>query len=302
MQRKEIPSAIDLKVKKINNANALKEEDILGFDIGKYPNYHLFAVAPTYSGKTTALLTFIRKIMNKDTIVHLFCHSVNSDANWLWFQDYMKKKKRILNIYEDLSVDLPMLIEAFKNEAKELKLKKDELEQLTSNKKGESSEVVSVDISRPVDLFTIVGSSEDDKEIKVRIKMLKEELKTDNKKIANKHIIIFDDISREIAKNEYYTELLKEGRHFGARILTSSQNGLDIAPSCRMQIKILLLFGNIPKTKLQQVYNSIPTIDLTFDEFLKYYKEATKNRYEFLTMYIPEQEYRCCFDKLLIED
>jgi hypothetical protein len=310
MKREEIKSNIDLTVKKIKNATqSVKEEDILGFEIAKYPNYHIFAVAPTASGKTTALLSLVKKIMDKDTRIHLFCHTVNSDKNWLWFQDYMKKKNRELNIYDDMASDLPLLIETFKEEAKELQDKKEELEQLETEleekkklEKEEKQQGMKVDMSKPIDLFKVVETKEDDDEIKIRIKVLKNELReTKKEKVANKHIIIFDDISREIAKNEYFTELLKESRHFGARVIISSQNGLDISPSGRMQLKILMLFGNIPKTKLQQIYNSID-MGMTFDEFEEYYKEATKNKYEFLTMYLPEQEYRCCFDKLLKKD
>lgn len=310
MKRQEIKSDIDLTVKKIKNANFLKDEDILGFDIAKHLNYHIFSVAPTASGKTTAILSLIRKIMDKDTRVHLFCHTVHSDKSWLWFQDYMKKKNRELNIYEDMSSDLPLLIETFKDEARELKEKKEELETLEAEleekkalEKEEKKGLTRIDRSKPVDLFKIVETKEDDDEIKIKIKMLKSELKEETpsdkkKKVANKHIIIFDDISREIVKNDYFTELLKESRHYGARVIISSQNGLDLVPSARMQIKILLLFGNIPKTKLMQIHNSID-MGMTFDEFHEYYKEATKNKYEFLTMYLPEQEYRCCFDKLL---
>lgn len=293
-----IKSKLDLSIKKIiPSSGALKEENIIGFDIGKWPSYHIFALAPTNSGKTTALMSFIKKIIDKNTIIHVFCHTVNSDPAWLDFQTFMKKGKQSpdtmaserLVIYNNVREDLPALLDNFRAEAARIKAEKEAEENEDAQRVKPRGAIDSNSIN-------IVGASFEDDKVKIRVKKIKP--KKDSLRVAAKHIIIFDDISREIKDNIYYQELLKESRHFGARVITSSQNGLDLDPASRQQLKILMLFGGIPQTKLKQLHSSMNILpDLSYEEFVEVYKTCTSKKYDFMTLYIPEQEVRCCFDQ-----
>ena len=115
------------------------------------------------------------------------------------------------------------------------------------------------------------------------------------KKIAPELMIVFDDMSSELL-NKYVGVLLKQNRHYKAKVIISSQYYNDISKQTRQNLDYLLMFGKIPIEKLEKIY---PELDLSipFTIFLKLYMHATKDKYNFLYIDLREEKLRKNFNK-----
>ena len=116
-----------------------------------------------------------------------------------------------------------------------------------------------------------------------------------------KWIFVFDDFSEEL-KDKRINHFVKVNRWMPSFNIFSSQFCLDLKPEARKQIGLWLLFPQIEKEKLFQIYQSAdPPTD--FETFLRLYKDATNERYNFLYMDAVNGTFRKNFNKkYIIED
>jgi hypothetical protein len=84
-------------------------------------------------------------------------------------------------------------------------------------------------------------------------------------------LIICDDVSGEL-RDPKFAVLVKNSRHYRARIILSSQYVTDVLPGIRSQIDFLFLFRGIPLDKLK-VMHLMAKIEVTFEEFTELYRE-----------------------------
>jgi len=233
---------------------------VKGAEICKKPFGTIFNVAKRESGKTSVTFHFIKHCITRDTIVIIFCSSLYNDDNWIQIRKWLKKKgietEEYTSTIDDNGVNLIQeLFERLRDEAIEREKNEDENNEPTQMEKTDM-------ICRYFDKhFRCREESEPQKEQK-------------SKYLAPKYLIIFDDISSEL-KSPWLIKLLKESRHYHARIIINSQYPLDLRPESRSQINLWLLFRGLPLEKLEAIWKD-SDISIPLEHWIQGYKIATK--------------------------
>ena len=110
------------------------------------------------------------------------------------------------------------------------------------------------------------------------------------------YLIILDDLGTEY-RHPSVAQLLKTNRHYHAKVIVSSQHATDLDPASRRQLDYILLLGGIPRDKLALIYNS-GDFNVSLDDFIGLYLNATAEKYSFLYCDITGGMYRHNFSKL----
>jgi len=270
--------------KKINNkvvrpipVNSIDPSKIKGYDL--FPNIYanIFICAKKKSGKTSAIAKILRECIDKETRVFVFCPTHNKDESYKKIK-MMLDFKEVRNFFFDSIVDeegvdnLNLIIEELLKESDE---SEDEEEE-----------------EQEIDLNELVVNYDDPNEIRVKVKKKKPG------KIAQKIIVIFDDISTEL-KNKNIPKLLKTNRHFRSKVIISSQYLHDVEPGSRRQFDYWILFGGHDESKLEMVHNNA-SLSQDFESFKKIYDFATSKKYDFLYIDANQNEYRRNFNEKII--
>lgn len=251
-----------MTLKKINEMEVMKvplqsrdTRDILGSELFSEIYSNIYLCARKKSGKSTVIYNIIKKCCDKNTMVHVFCSTHQKDANYKAIKEYLDKKGIENEFFTSIKTDdgkgnhLKTLIDTMQHEP--------ETETEESEEEEEEEKIVNFS----------------DEEIKVTIRKKKP------KKISQRHLIIFDDISTEL-HDVNISHLLKTNRHYKSKVIISSQWLNDIAPMCRRQIDVYLIFSGINDEKLIELFRNAD-LNIEFSYFVQLYKEATKEKYSF---------------------
>jgi hypothetical protein len=247
---------------KLVNIPKIDPNNIVGYELFPEIYSNIFIVAKKKSGKTNVIFNIIEKCVDKNSTVIVFCNTYAKDSAWLAIQKYLDDKKIPNLFYSGIA-------EGNENHlASLLGMMANDVEEIPKEEKPEP--------------FIDFG----DKIIKVRIKK--------PKKISQKYLIIFDDVSSEL-KDHGVATLLKQNRHYKARVIISTQWPLDISPPSRRQMQYYLLFGGLNDEKLEELYRN-SDLNISFEKYLELYKFATAEKYNFF--YIDtDHKYRVKFNK-----
>ena len=278
-----------LKTKQLNDFKICKiklpklaQKQIRGGEI--LPIYsNTFICAKKNSGKTTNIYNILKKCVDKDTILDLFVSTIEKDRSWIQIVKYFENKGCVVNANistigedgEDLIrqiIDTPM--EFSDDDA-------------TSSESEEDLKYISIDSGR---FDSQILTDDIDKEPKE-----KKRKKRKPKKLAQKRVIVLDDIGNELKKPSI-DQLLKINRHLKCKTILSSQYLNDLSPMARRQIDVWLLFGGLKKNKLEQVLRDCDT-RLDYGEFEQVYKFATSGKYDFMYLDCASDSYRKNFNQ-----
>jgi len=95
------------------------------------------------------------------------------------------------------------------------------------------------------------------------------------------YFLIFDDISN-LLKNKSVCLLIKNSRHYRAKIILSTQSVVDISPQIYGQTDYLCMMKNLNRDSLEKIYERIePPLD-SLEEFEQLYHTVTNNKHDFL--------------------
>lgn len=267
-------------IKKINNVEVkpIKTENadnrpVKGKDVCATCTSNIFLVASTHGGKTTTMFEIIKQCAGKKTKIVAFVSTIFNDENWHEIKEYCRKKK----------IDFTGHISLFEGKKDLLQEYVDMLTQKAEKREKERN--------TPVDAYESCLFFDNDDE--------KEDEK-DKKYKYPEYLFIFDDLSNEIKSTSYNT-LLKKSRHYNILTMTGTQDLKDLLPATRNQIRIWLLFPNLPIDRLESVYNTIGG-KVNFDLFMKMYKYATKKPYNFLYIAPRDLDYRVNFNSKFVLD
>lgn len=246
-----------LETKKINDEKVepveikkINPKEILGYNLFSEPYSNIFCCARKKSGKSTTIFHILKKSVNKDTNVVVFCSTYTKDPTWIEIQKYLEEKD-IPNEFHTSIFD-----DSKKNILDEL------IEYMTIEESdSESSEEEEIQLVN----------------FNSRKKYKKKKKKT---KLVPKYFIIFDDLSTEL-RNKTIPKLLKKNRHYKCKILLSSQYLNDMDPQSIRQLDYTLVFKGLPQNKLEELYSKLD-LNIGYDLFLKLYHDATKENYNFL--------------------
>ena len=120
------------------------------------------------------------------------------------------------------------------------------------------------------------------------------------KKLAAEYVLVFDDLGSD-ARHKCITQLCKVLRHYKMRTFFLQQNLYDLDAPCRKQLDYLLLFRNFNEEKLKNIYESVD-LSIPFEEFQDIYDFATTENFHFLYIDVRNEQFRECFDKLIISE
>ena len=269
-----------LKTKQINNFKinkiklpTLAEKKIRGGEI--LPIYsNTFICAKKNSGKTTTIYNILKKCSDKDTILDLFVSTIEKDRSWIQAVKHFENKGLTVNAHTS-----------------------------TIGENGE--DLIREIIDTPVEFSDSESSSEEEEDLRyisiddpnAEVKEKKPKKRKKNK-LAQKRIIVLDDIGNELNKPSI-NQLLKINRHLHCKVILSSQYLNDLSPQSRRQVDCWLLFGGLKKNKLEQVIRDCDT-RLDYAEFEQVYKFATSGKYNFMYLDCARDTYRNNFNEEIL--
>ena len=114
------------------------------------------------------------------------------------------------------------------------------------------------------------------------------------KKKSAELFFILDDLGQQL-RSSTVSDMLKLIRHYSCKFLISTQHCNDIRPEGRNQLDFLLIFKGHDDKKLEELYKNFD-IGIPFEDFLKIYHDATKEKYGFLYYDKCNDEFRKNFD------
>ena len=271
-----------LKTKQINDFTVSKialpkisEKKIRGSEL--LPLYsNTFICAKKNSGKTTVIFNVLKKCADRDTVLHLFVSTIEKDPSWLQIVKYFQNKN--LQVHTHTSTrgeDAEDLIQEI------IDTPVDHSDQESSESEDETVSFISID--------------EPEKE-----KKRKKRKKRKPSKLAQKQIIVLDDIGMEL-RGKTIDQILKINRHLKSKVIISSQYLNDLSPQARRQIDIWLLFAGCKKEKLSTILRD-SDCPLEYPVFEHMYKHATRQKYNFLYLNAHNCTYRQNFNLALLPE
>lgn len=240
---------------------------------------NIYMVAPTNSGKTTAIFKLLKDMASrKKTEIIVFASTLYNDDNWLFMQKYFSKKGYNFTGYtaiKDNGVD--ELVELIKD------LKEQAIERAKENEEPENKNEEAMNALRKA--YNMIVEPK--------------EKKKKDKKDAPDYILVFDDVSDEI-RSKVIDALLKRSRHFHIKTITSTQYPKDISPASRKQIWLWMLFSGMTEEQLENIYKLI-NLRMPYELFTKLYYDATTSTPESLKPFFylspREHDYRKNFNE-----
>lgn len=260
----------DITVKPIP-LKRINPKDVKGAELFPEIYANIYINARKKSGKTTVLYNTVKHCADQNTTVIIFCSTALKDASYTELQKMMTHKKIPFEVHTSIKDDdadhLGELL---------IKLEYDVSEDDNDNDDVEEKTPEIIHIS--------------DEEIRVK-------KKRKPKKISQKYLIIFDDISSEL-KDQNISKLVKQNRHYKCKVIISSQYLNDIAPMARRQMDYYILFSGMNNDKLEELFKNAD-LNITFDEFVEMYHIATSDKYNFYYIDSADCSFRQNFNTVL---
>lgn len=276
-----------LKLKQISDKvvkpipkECIDKSKIIGSDVFSNPYGNIMTVASTNSGKTCAVFQILKSVTKpKYTKIIIIASTIYNDQNYSYIEKYLKENKykyeMHTSIYDEETQEnrLLNLLNELKQEAEERKYAEE------TNDDPEPTKYIVVDED--------IEKQENKKERKP-------------KKIAQKYLIILDDLSDELRKDKSLGILTKKSRHFQIRLIVSTQYLLDIDPMTRKQMYYALLFGGLGDDKIHTIYKDMDLSWLPYEKFKAIYEAVTEKKYRFLFIDRQSKELRLNFTHLIM--
>ena len=266
-----------------------------------YPN--IFLCAMKQSGKTTCLTNIILNSVGKNTVVIIISGSVHNDDVIKDCINKLRKRGNEVITMTDIVEDGVNAIEDFMNEHK-----KPAEEDSEREAEATSSPQVPIKPARR-SIADVLGKAVEKKDSgreadeAKRALIAKQEVKEDgpNKKkklskIIPEYIIVLDDCGKSL-RDVWVDRLSKANRHNKTMLLMSSQDLNDLLPSTLKQMGYVILFRKFSDDKLVELFKKLD-LGIQFETFYKLYKDATKDKFNFLFIDRNKNEFRKNFSEL----
>ena len=268
-----------LKVSKINNEKVTAiplvgegkddKKPIKGYNVLPAIFCNLFILAKKQMGKTTLIYKVLKDCIDPRTKVYAFVSTLNKDKNWKAIKRYCKKHNIEFNGYtsiieNDVNI-LANLVHRLQEEAED------------SDDEDEKPE------KKVNHIICNDDDCDEDDKPKKRYKYRVPE-----------YMFILDDLSDELM-NPAVVALVKKHRHFFSKVIIGNQYWNDFQKSARKQMDFMIIFGEEPLDKLDEIYKQL-RLNISFEKFFELYEFATKEKYSFLYIDINNCEYRKNFD------
>jgi hypothetical protein len=233
-----------------------------------------FLCAKRASGKTSTLAEILLRTSDKKTQFYVFCPTTKVDSSWITLIEKLESRGNIVNVFDSIMDG-------------KVNLLNDIMADLSM---PEDSKIKTDDETKPLGIKLNFGDE-----------TKKERKEYKPKKVAPKHIFVFDDISGEL-KNTALVSLLKKSRHFLSAVYISSQYIHDLQPQSIKQLDYFLCFRSFSRDKLEHIYKLLD-LSIGLDKFIEIYDYCFKDpneRFSFLYIDVRSQTFRKNFNKNLV--
>jgi hypothetical protein len=258
----------------VNTVNNIDISKVKGGKLIRTVYNCTFLCSKRASGKTSTLAEILLRTSDKKTQFYIFCPTTKVDSSWITLIEKLESRGNVVNIFDSIMDGKVNLLND-----------------------------IMADLSMPED--TKIKTDDDEKPLGIKlnfgdeVKKKKQEYKP--KKIAPKHIFVFDDISSEL-KNPAVASLLKKSRHFLSAVYISSQYIHDLQPQSIKQLDYFLCFRSFSRDKLEHIYKLLD-LSIGLDKFIEIYDYCFKDpneRFSFLYIDVRNQTFRKNFNKNLV--
>lgn len=265
----------NISVKPLVNGNAIDEKKIKGSAL--FPTLHdvIFLCAGRRSGKTSVIAEILKKTSDRKTTFWLFVPTSRVDESWKTLISLLESKGNTVNVFDSIMEGKTNLLDEI-------------VADLSMGDEPPKKE-------QPLQ---IQGSG-----VKLMFEPKESEKKKYEykpKKLAPKHIFVFDDISQEL-KNVGLQSLVKKSRHFFATVYISSQYVNDCTPQVLKQLSYFICFRSMTRDKLDHIHKMLD-LSIDIEKFYDIYDFATKEPFSFLYCDMKNQSFRKNFNKELKYD
>ena len=262
----------NITIKPLVNANVLDVSKVKGGKLFPECFNVTYLCARRKSGKTSVVAEILKKTSDKKTIFWIFCPTSRVDDSWKTLIEILESRGNEVNVFDSMMEGKTNLLE----------------EIITDLSVGEEEPSKKNEEPKPPTHAKILFELPEAEKKKYEYKP---------KKLAPKHIFVFDDISQEL-KNPALVALTKKSRHLKASVYISSQYVNDCAPQVLKQLSYFICFRSMTRDKLEHIHKMLD-LSVDLEKFFDIYDYATKDPYNFLYTDMRHQKFRKNFSKEL---
>lgn len=311
----------DEVVKPVKTALTQDSRPVLGEAIFSDPTCNVLLCAHKGSGKTSVIAKILKKCASPNQSIIVVGSTVNQDPVWLAIRKWCKQHKipfmGLTSMRENGADFFKVFLKKLQEEGEERNIDSDDSDDdvPVPDEADEDCQPETIDFfgqgkpGRQEEDDDYEYSDDDEEDFRDRIgtfgemksktiklpKRNKTSLINRSKYQEPAYTIILDDISSEL-KTPSLVAFLKFQRHFRCRVLNSTQFSKDFLPQSIGQMDYLLLFGGLDEAKLKKLHRDAG-LSIDFDDFMKIYDDATRQKYNFLYVDTRNNAYRKNFDK-----
>ena len=299
----------DIKIKPLKETSKIEVKPAKGHEMFSDPYTQLAILSRKKSGKSVLIGNIIKKCAQPGySTVIVFSTTVQKDPAWLALAKYCKRKGiAFKGLQEIVSVDGNGVKKDFLQEFMRTVLKTGEEEVIDSEASSSSSaseeDGSGSEESEPNS--SEYSSEEEQSQFNFNmthpskpIKFLRDtpSIKREYPTISPQWVLCFDDISDEL-KRPSVQALMRKNRHLKSMCIYSSQDARDVVPSGHRNMDAFCLFGALDDSILEKIKRDAG-LSVPLDTLMKMYRTATKEKYSFLTIDVPLEQYRIGFSKI----
>jgi len=287
---------------------------ILGGDLFTL-SANIFISSKKRAGKSTVVYNIAKRVSNKFTNVVIISPSYRKDGTYIELIKELKKKGCEVSCFPSfIATDGSNILSELVNQLEEGEDGEKKESQTSSEHAELEEEPEKVEEIKDINGFGIppfrkvpiisynfnenpaedvqVGKGDNDiKEKKVK----KKKPKKYKGKQACKWLVILDDLSN-LMRSKELVNLAHIIYHHDMKLVCVSHFITDVLPAYRSSIDYGIILKGFQDERLEMLFKALNLSNITFDEFVKIYKWATKEKYQFLFIDVLKELYRKNFD------
>lgn len=290
------PPTERIHVKKVSDAKVeLPKKDssrkypVLGSEYCADLYGNIFFAGRKMSGKTTALITLLKRTTGQGTTYIIFSGSLHDDDLMVKTIEYLRGQGRKVITHTST-------YEKRDGVRGEVNLVKELLEYFQTRRKPEVE-----DDPQPLNpIEAAYGEAPKYAEVKVpeRQRFFTKKKGKDGKMQLFEYpefAIVLDDVSGCLRKNRAIVELIKIHRHIGSKVFVNSQYLVDVPVDMRKNMDLIAAFRGLDDKRLDYLYADSLS-DLHPSTFQNLYRDFTREPHSFMLIDTKRQKYKKNFD------
>jgi hypothetical protein len=234
-------------------------------------------VGPVKSGKTSVIFNILDQCAGPETVVLIFSQTIHSDKGWMAILEWLDQNNIPHAAKTSIYAEGPEGKHNFIKDFMQGCIAQGAIDEAKRDNEGKAANTwrpgrpIGGNWHEPVDTKKEFLPTLDPYLVKVD-------------KVKYQYapfIVVLDDIAEEM-RDPQVGILIRQYRHWHAKVIVSSQHFVDAQPAARQNIQDWFLFESLDRFKLQTIYGVIPHARVDFDRFQRRYHDATAEKYGFL--------------------